>query len=52
MQCGTEAEIKDRHRQTDRERERWVVGGSTEAGGNRDREEREERGAGMRREME
>lgn len=26
MQCGTEAEIKDRHRQT----ERWVVGGCIE----------------------
>lgn len=40
MQCGTEAEIKERHRQT----ERWVGGGRVglERGGYRDRERRRE----------
>lgn len=35
MQCGTEAEIKERHRQT----ERWVGGGRVDVGGYRHREE-------------
>lgn len=38
MQCGTEAEIKERHRQT----ERWVGGGRVHWGGYRDRERRRE----------
>lgn len=48
MQCGTEAEIKERHRQT----ERWVGGGWVCWGGGiqRDIEREEEREAEMERE--
>lgn len=49
MQCGTEAEIKERHRQTERwVGGRWVVGDSERGGeGQREREsEREVRKGG------
>lgn len=47
MQCGTEAEIKERHRQTERwVGGRWVVGDSERGGEGQRESEREVRKGG------